>query len=617
MKKKILILLAASMLSLHSCNYLDIVPDDTAKLVDGFRNEQTTEGFLYSCYSYLPRYNDARTNFSWLMSNETVGSYHWGTQWFSFLRIQQLEFSADDPVLNTWDNAYKGIRQCHLFLENVDKATAINISKEELEVKKKVWKAEAKFLLAFFHYVILQNYGPAVIVDSRISTDATGTDFAKPRSSYDETVEYIANKLDEAAVDLPLTIAANSDYGRVTKVIAQAVKSRLYLYAASPQFNGNTDYASFTNKDGKQLISQSYNKEKWKKAMDETKKAIQLAESVGNKLYEYTKTSISDPFKKAVMNTRWQMVDPWNSELIWGYTGFKENNDAQYSFQSLAVARGWRTGVPYGAISASLESVELFYSKNGLPGEKDPNYDWQNRFTIASGDETIKLHRDREPRFYAYIGFDRGEYEINNETRILKLRAGETNGLPLQNGVPFEGTDQAYSGYTIKKGIHPSTNVSTNSFTVAAYPFPLIRLGELYLNYAEAVANYTGTLDADGTRYIDAIRSRAGIPSLATSYGPLTGTALVEAVQRERLIEMMFEGHSLYDRKRWKTALATYTPNKKGMRGLTTTGITAADFYKPRNLPGRPFVFEARQYLFPIKNEFVKVNENLVQNPGW
>ena len=618
MKKRFLLLISAVFIFVSSCNFLDIVPDDTPRLEDAFRNELTAEGFLFTCYSYIPRYNDARTNFSWIMGNETVASYHWGTQWFSFLKVQQGLYTASSPVLDIWQNCYKGIRQCHLFLDNVDKASPVSISQAELDQKKIVWRAEANFLLAYYHYVLLQNYGPVVIVDQLIPTDAQGEEFFRPRSPYDVCVKYIADKFDAASVDLPMVINARSDYGRANKVIAQALKAKMYLFAASPLYNGNTDYAAFKNNDGTQLISQTYDKEKWKKAMDENKRAIEMAEAAGNRLYVYNKTTVADPFKQAVLNTRWQMVDPWNTELIWGYSANKENTDAQYSFQTLVIPRGWKNNPPVGGVGATLDAVELFYTKNGLPMEKDSAYDFANHYKIDAGDETIKLHRNREPRFYAYIGFDRGDYEINNETRQLKLRPGETNGVTLSNGVPRNDIDHLYSGYAIKKGVHPSTNVTSNTFTVSAYPFPIIRLGELYLNYAEAVANYSGTLDADGSKYINAIRNRAGIPDLEVSNGgALSGTALVNAVKRERLIELMFEGHSLYDRKRWKTAVADYEVDRTGMRGLNAQGNTIQAFYTPRNLPGRPFIFDAKQYLAPINVEYIKINPNLVQNPGW
>jgi len=418
-----------------SCNkYLEVVPADVPKLDDAFKNENTAEGYLYSCYSYIPVINDARTNFSWLMSNETVGSYHWGVQYFSFLRVQQGMHSASEPVLDIWQQCYKGIRQCHTFLKNIESVKPLTISEAEFATKKKGWIAEAKFLIGYFHFVLLQNYGPIVLVKEEIPSNASGDQMFATRRPYEECVAFIAGMFDQSQQDLPLSYPA-SEEGKPTKAAAQALKARMYLFAASPLFNGNKEfYADFVNKDGTVLIPQSYDKERWKKAMEETKKAIELFESGGGKLYTYTKTAILDPFTQAVMNTRWQMVDPINSELIWGYTGTKETATWGNSFQAHAIPRGWKTGAPFGGVGATLSAVERFYSKNGLPPEKDPSFDWNNRFKIADGDETIKLHRNREPRFYAYIGYDRGDYEIGGMTKKLMLRATRSKReyIPIQ-----------------------------------------------------------------------------------------------------------------------------------------------------------------------------------------
>ena len=73
------------------------------------------------------------------------------------------------------------------------------------------------------------------------------------RSSYDEVVEFINRKLDEAFPDLATNNNSGKDFGRATQVAVYALKSRLYLYAASPLFNGNSEmYADFkSKKDGR------------------------------------------------------------------------------------------------------------------------------------------------------------------------------------------------------------------------------------------------------------------------------------------------------------------------------------------------------------------------------
>lgn len=597
----------------QGCDYLDIVPDDKPSFSDAFKNEQTAEGFLFSCYGFIPQANHFRNNFSWAMSNEMVATYHWGAQYFSFLQIQQAMHSAASPVLDVWQNMYKGIRQCYMFLDNIESVTPVAISQTEFEEKKKIWIAEAKFLIGYFHYILLQNYGPVVVIDKTVSLDAPEEEMFKKRSTYDQSVEAIARIWDEAMEGLP-TSWSKSDLGRPTKVTAQALKSRMYLYAASPQFNGNTDYADFKNKDGEVLISQSYDKEKWKKAMEETKKAIEMAHAAGHKLYEYNKPDApADPFEKAILTARFTMVEPENNpEMIWSYTGKKETAaETDFSFQAHAIPNTFRQETfPVGAIGATLTAVELFYDKEGKPLENNPQ-EWESRFTIASGDSTIKLHRNREARFYAAVAFDRGGYQVNGTTEILHLKYGEKNGCKDVNN------NHLYSGYAIVKGVHPNMSVTANQFTITSYPFPLIRLGELYLNYAEACANYEGHLDQLGTECFNKIRAKALLPSLAESFGNVTDNDLVKIIKRERMIEFMFEAHWLYDLKRWKDAVDWFAKDREGMWGLNSQGKTNEEFYQKIRLANRPYIFDFKHYFYPIKQTYINTNHNLVQNPGW
>lgn len=616
MKKILFIFTFFAACLFHSCDFLDIVPDDAATLNDAFKNETTAENFIYSCYSFIPQYNNCRTNFSWLMSNETVCSKHWGLQWFSFLQMQQLQYSSSNPVLDIWQKCYQGIKQCYLFKGNIDKVKPMIISQSEFEKKKKIWLAETNFLIAYFHSVLLQNYGPVVILDTDIPLDGEGDTFFRPRKSYDECVSLISGMFDQAIADLPMSVSS-SDYGRATKVVAQSLKARMYLFAASPLFNGNSQfYADFKDENGTPFINQTHDRNKWKVVMEETKKAISMAEQAGNKLYNYASSKPLNKFDQAVANARFTMIDPWNSELIWGYSGKKEIGSDQNFIQVLVTPKGFcpRGQAPIGGIGPTLEAVEFFYSKNGLPCNEDPNYNWENRMKIMPGDSTIYLHRDREPRFYAHIGYDRGPYEINGDTVTLNLRFKEQNGV---HAVDLNA-DHLYGGYVLKKGVSPSNQaLSSGTFSVNAYPYPIIRLGELYLNYVEACAEYTGSLDTDAVKYFNAIREKAGLPTFVESFGNPDEKSLVKIIRRERMTELIFEGHWLYDLKRWKEAESFFKKDANGMRGLTSAGATAEEFYKPRVLPERSLIFTQKQYLYPIKQSYIDINPNLIQNPGW
>lgn len=614
MKKFIfnIIIVVNLLITPSSCNFLDIVPDDTATLADAFKNETTAEAFVYSCYGHIPNFFNWRENYSWATSNEIVGSYHLAIDYWANLLIQHGIYSPNAPVIDYWSSCYKGIRQCYIFLNNIDKVTPVNMPIEQFEDKKEEWKAEVKFLIAYFHYLLLQNYGPVCLVKEELSINGNNEALFLKRSPYDECVQQIATWFNEAMEILPATWPA-SDYGRATKVAAQALKARMYLFAASPLFNGNSEfYANFKNKDGENLISQVYDKEKWKIAMDETLKAIELAKSSGHDLYKYNNGKSLSDFDQAVANTRYTLLERWNKEILWAYTGNREGFGGE-NYQTLVIPNGFRDGSkpPYGCYGPTLTAVEMFYSKKGIPISKDNSYDYDNRFKIAEGDSTIQLHRNREPRFYACIGFDRGNYEINGDTVILQMKFGERDGCKNVN------TEQLYSGYAVKKGVHPNSQVTSTTFTIEDYPYTIIRLGELYLNYAEAYAQYTGKLDGKALEYFNAIRSKAGIPNFQTAFGNPTNDELIDIIHHERLIELMFEGQWLYDLKRWKKAEDFFKEDALGMRGLNSAGTNNEDFYQDIRLIGRPLIFSRKQYLHPIDNNSISVNQNLVQNPYW
>lgn len=131
----------------------------------------------------------------------------------------------------------------------------------------------------------------------------------------------------------------------------------MLLYAASPLFNGNSEYYSdFKNKDGEQLISLQYDKEKWKKALDAAEDAINEAHAAGHDLYTHLQApvGISDA-EKGYFNHRWSLVtmpSAGNTDIIWAYTGSRMN------IQQMIAPRGLSQGsttVPYGGLAPSMQ----------------------------------------------------------------------------------------------------------------------------------------------------------------------------------------------------------------------------------------------------------------------
>jgi hypothetical protein len=607
----IIIIIALGLTTgLSSCKkYLDVVPSNVATLNDAFKTPNNALNFFYSLYSYIPPISSITGSLSMEMWGTDEIAIPW-TKYpvWNFVRGGQ---SSSSPYMNYWSTGgsgmYDGIRQCYIFLDNIDKTPNLDPIQSNADSMKTVMKGEAYFLIGYYHFVLLRQYGPLVPITGETDITASGSSFYPKRQPYDSCVNFIANMLDKAATMLPATQSL-SNLGRATSVVAKSIKARMLLYAASPLCNGNTDYYSnFKNKDGQALMNLTYDANKWKRAADACLDAINAAQAQNIQLYTYTGT-LPTGMTQAQANYRYSMVDPWNKELIWGYS----KSEPYYGFQRHSFPRVTQSNTAaYNGNSPTLKMVETYYTANGLPINVDPSFNYNSRYTINGS--TILLHQNREPRFYASIAYNGGSYFCNSTSVTMNF---------LLNGA--EGTyagaaNYSPSGYLVQKGVHPNSIITTSSDNLISYPWPLVRLAELYLDYAEALNEYSGT-SAQNTviSYIDPIRQRSGIPGVLTSWGLVGKTSFTQdemrqIIRQERMIELGFEGHRIWDIRRWKLGDTYFNVPVQGMNIQATT---AATFYQPTIIETRTFT-TPNSYFWPISTNDLSVNSNLVQNPGW
>lgn len=629
-------------LALVGCDYLDQDPEKKGTLEEAFSNVDQARNFLYSCYSFMPLSSDFNGEPQLLgASDEVCLTSQWATNWH-FSKIANLgQQTAAEPIYNYWSyftsesqparcksyNMYGAVRQCYTFLNRIGSVPGI----DQETVDK--WSGEARFLIAYYHYVLLRLYGPIVLADREYPLDAPNELAYPKRRPYDECVTWITKRLDEASGQLPLAPEA---LGRPSKAVAKAIKARMLLYAASPLFNGNSEYyPDFKNKDGELLMSQQYDKEKWKLAMDAAEEAIDIAKQAGFILYEHPAPANATDFEKAYYNHRWMVIrmpSEGNKDLIWAYSG------AGYNIQQMIGMKGLctqSTSVPYGGVAPSMQMVETYLTKNGLPIDVDPQYQYEQRNEVITdpntGEKTVRLHLDREPRFYADIAYDRAtNYETGGRNGIEKkgftlyMRMGEVNPeTKLSNTNDPLKDNITPNGYMWKKFLHPESTFNNNKIVLKQVVTPLMRLTELYLNYAEAYYEYNGTLSGKALEYINLLRRRAGIPDVDIAWAGIAGKDYQEIIRRERTLELMFEGHRFFDARRWKTAHLTFSKVQKRWNcfpsGFTTQNPQPAEDYltlRNSNEPTKTFNVP-QHYLYPFDARDIDTNPNLVQNPGW
>lgn len=612
-----------------SCDYLDIVPDERAEESDTWKTPDAVKGYLYSCYGYMP--NNRQYPGSYWLPEEMTAVTNEAFTTFKYGNYSPVNLSYTS---NTWSNVWNGIRQCYMFQQALENVTSVDIPESTL----RVYRAESNFLIAYFHFLSLRSYGPTMIIRGIIDQNAPISEFPE-RSSYDEVVQFINDKLDEAIPDLP-DIWSGRDYGRVTRLTALALKSRMYLYAASPLFNGNSEmYADFKSTvDGRPLIAQEYSQEKWQKAADVSLYAIQELEKAGFHLYGDAEAGIPSDDKPGLPNAaqrrlRYTILDFNNNpEIIWADT----REDEYYGIQRRTGPR--QTKGSYKderscVICPTLQAVERFYTQHGLPMDQDVTYNYADRYDYVeapvnndgnnydngtSAGKVMRLTTEREPRFYAWVGYHNGFFEMGRyddedpgngdpAKRVVQLKM-------LKNDVHGRGNrdiQYSISGFANKKWSLPVFEGA-----LIDYPMVQFRLGEIYLNYAEALVELN-KLD-EAKKYIDLIRDRAGIPSVDEAWDEYstnpgyqnTQEGMRQIVRQERINELYFEGHLFFDCRRWKVA-----EQFLGMpdRGLNSQAVVEEDFV-PMDLPLQRS-FHKGQYLMPIPQSEIQKAPQLVQNP--
>lgn len=640
--KKIVYILLAIALSVSGCDYLDIVPDERTKPENTYQNPDVAKNYLYSCYSkmYNPRIPAALDKFSAAEIINAVEKNDW-----SIFPRGYYSPSSPELVKDYYDNIWSGIRQCYQFLSVVDMTP--DILPEDLQY----FKAEATLLIAYYHWLSFRAFGPSVIIKEMLDPFAPIEDYPE-RSSVDEVVAFIDEKITEAETIGLAERHDGDEYGRFTKAVAQALRAKVYLYAASPLFNGNLEfYADFKSPiDNRNLISQTPDIEKWKKAEQVTRDAISYLETQGFRLYNAPgfddagtptaqKPGPVNKYQRAVRYTFMDNVGGTNPEVIMVDTRKEGTYEIQnQSTPKQTASNGYKNS--WNTIAPTLQTVEMFYTKNGLPIDEDPDWDYDGRYSIvdmpanydnnsyglSSGRRTLSLHLNRESRFFAWISFHNGNYEIakfngkvtssNNSKKaiVVQFRFGDEQGLTEGQTGNYTGT-----GYLNKKFVHPAFQNGP-----VHYPYPVIRMAEMYMNLAEILIEEdimegtTGRL-AEAKSLIDQIRVRAGIPTIDDAWEnakhpekATTAEGLREIYRRERQIEFYLENQRFWDLRRWKDAGIL----GEKVWGMNIHGSTDETFFVPTELQNIR-TFKQAQYLMPIPMEETNKVPHVIQNPGY
>ncbi len=467
-------------------------------------------------------------------------------------------WSIANPYSNIWSKSYKAIAEICMYLEKIDKT---DITDWQYNSGYSIWiqqmelfPYELRFLRAYFYFELLRAYGDVPLVTTTL-TNAQANNVQ--RTPADQIVKFIVDELDAVAPNLPVSYATevNAEIGRATRIAAFALKARTLLYAASPLLNTDGD------------------KTKWEKAAEACKYVIDNANTWGLKLSAYDKLWGHDAFT--------------NPELIFGL-GRPASNSFEMANYPIGVENGSSGNCPTQSLVDQYE-----FQDNGEP------------FGVRySGDIDISgnPYEGLDPRFALTVVKNGDTWPTNGaQKKTIETWTGGFNASPKYGATP--------TGYYLRKYVDGSCVTTADNQTTRRHTWILFRLAEMYLDYAEAVFNATGsandaTYGLTANEAVNKLRQRDDInmPKFTED-----GEEWVERYERERLVELAFENHRFWDVRRWKKG-------DKYFRTIQVATISPSLVLK-RSTVNRQW--DDKYYLYPIPQSEIKKNPNLTQNPGW
>lgn len=628
MKKQnsIYTLLIALLCFVSSCDYLGV----SDQLAGGLQNtEQVFDNVSYTkrwyanVFAGIPDYSGINSvnvgafKNPWTgMCDELVVGYG------NSSKYNNSDRNAANMGFHRYGDCYKYIRQANIFLQKAHPIMTTGTQGDQLlEDELTQMKANVRFMRAFYHYLLFEQYGPIILVKDKIYNATEDQDV--PRNTVDEVIEYIDSELTAVASELTQEpIFEDKDYRAwPTKGVALAVRAKLWLYATSPLLNGGYREAlSVTNPDGTRLFP-DYDAGKWEKALAACKDFIDYAEAGRYELYKEYKDdngAVIDP-DKSVYN----LFQKYTHEIIWATANNDWGGMNGDAFDRRIAPRCEKNGL--GSTGVTQELVDAFYMKDGFPVSataylpqstlyqeegygtyKDQNDNFSKKYTNVT---VSNRYLNREPRFYNTVFFNGRQWPVSCN-QVLFYNGGNSG---VQEG------QATLTGYMLFKRFNRSVSLTNPGVASQFRPSIIFRLADFYLMYAEA-ANEVNPNDARVLKYLNLVRERAGLPDIETLNPAIRGNQELQraAIQRERQIELATEGQRYFDVRRWMIADKNGEGRQNGyVHGMNVRGESNDKEDFNRIVEASQIVFNRKMYLYPMPDSEMRKTKNLVQNPGW
>ena len=486
----------------------------------------------------------------------------------AFRTIGAGNFTTETSQINSlWVTAYTGIGRVNYFLNNYNRAETV---KEEIRER---YAAEAYFYRAYNYWVLTSYFGDVPYITDELSVESP--DVYRGRDPRKTVIENVTKDLEDHYKNLPEYIpAASSEFGRVSQCAALALLSRIYLY--------NGMYEEAADAAGR--------------AMNNSYHGLY---STGNPDVDYV--NLFNYTGRASRNAA-------NKETLLAFVYNYDLGEAARQSHNLS-RECWVPG-DYARFVPTNSMIEAYLTKDGQIW--DPS-------TVDTYEDVFK---DRDPRMVQSILAPGTPWEGGKSGDLLSTDDKIYTYPLLTNNKTAAMT---YSGYYMRKYVEPSTvkYVGHDDNDLV-----MLRYAEVLLNYAEAKEMLGQLTQADVDKSINLLRDRVGMVHMKLSQLP-AGSDIRTEIQRERRIELFFEGHRYFDIIRWKQGHILGEDLLGVNKRWLDQSRLAVDLDKDltwQTKDGQQYLLietgrtfnPDKHYLLPIPFKQMQLNPNLApQNPGW
>ena len=551
--------------ALSSCSFLDVEPQVICS--DTFYNtEKEVQYGLAGVYGVMS--NEALYgNYYSLMYSNIDDLCYFNRDMGSNLLQFHRHTAGTSQIYDIWVELYQGIRNANAFMEAV---VLTDFDKDG------AYYNEARFLRAYYHFILAQAWGDVPLRSSAVTTHDQVMIAVTPQ--YD-VLDWAAKEM-EACIALAPEALDNTP-SRIAKTTVHGILSRVYLFMAGESVKGGDKTALLTN------------------AKNHADAVIKSAKHQLNPDYsQIFKNMIMDEYDTQYRESMWEVdflgdrssAENWTNGRIGDVIGLQSTGSSGFET--------WNCNYSYGQYDGSLKLWDLYWrtdrteDENELETITDKRQDWNLPPYNYAGNANHPPYGSGLTSGKSIVSIDKAPYVYDNvSTNQSALAApGIRNCGKYRREVEYEG--------------HKSSK-----FLYTTINYPLLRYSDVLLMYAEASNEIEGVTQA-AYDCVKAVRDRAGIKTKEiTEYDK---DSFRELIRNERGRELCFESLRKYDLIRWGiyveemnnytkwAADERWTKNAKAQRAASM-----GSYIKPMPV------------VLPIPSIELGVNDLLVQNPLW